>query len=372
MSFAVAAALTVAACPPERVAHWERYAAAFVTADGRVVDPTGGGRSTSEGQAYGLFHALVANDRARFDAILAWARDNLAAGNLRARLPAWHWGRGSDGAFRVLDRNPASDADLWMGYALVEAGRLWARPDLGDLGLRVLANVVESEVATLPGLGPTLLPAPHGFEVEPGYSWRLNPSYLPLQLLRRFAAVSAPGPWAELIRSSERILVGSARGGISPDWSRYEGGRFVPDATSRAAASYDAIRVPLWVGMLPASEPLRPQLFEKLSGLLEHVRRDGAVPGAVETRSGRGSGQAGPPGFQAALLPLAEALGDAASVASLRRSLAASLADGRYGAPPTYYDQNLVLFGLGFVERRYRFAPDGSLEPRWADPCARR
>jgi endo-1,4-beta-D-glucanase Y len=33
----------------------------------RVIDRQGGDRTTSEGQSYGLFFALVANDRARFE-----------------------------------------------------------------------------------------------------------------------------------------------------------------------------------------------------------------------------------------------------------------------------------------------------------------
>src|ERR1700756_2163419 len=40
----------------------------FVQADGRVIDYTSPQlKTTSEGQSYGLFFALVANDRATFD-----------------------------------------------------------------------------------------------------------------------------------------------------------------------------------------------------------------------------------------------------------------------------------------------------------------
>jgi endoglucanase len=71
---------------------WEAFAKVFVQADGRVIDRTAGDRSTSEAQAYGLFFALVANDRPRFERILGWTANNLAQGDLSTHLPAWLWG----------------------------------------------------------------------------------------------------------------------------------------------------------------------------------------------------------------------------------------------------------------------------------------
>ena len=81
-----------------------------------------------------MFFALVANDRARFDKLLGWTQDNLAGGDLTQRLPAWSWGKSPDGSWKILDPNPASDADLWMAYALLEAGRLWHEPRYEKLG----------------------------------------------------------------------------------------------------------------------------------------------------------------------------------------------------------------------------------------------
>lgn len=56
---------------------------------GRVIDPSDARKiTTSEGQSYGLFFALAANDRKAFDLLLAWTRDNLAEGDLTQHLPA--------------------------------------------------------------------------------------------------------------------------------------------------------------------------------------------------------------------------------------------------------------------------------------------
>jgi endo-1,4-beta-D-glucanase Y len=105
---------------------WDGFKAHLLSADGRVIDASAPRQHTvSEGQAYALFFALVADDRASFERILQWTENNLAQGDFTAQLPAWQWGRRDDSSWGVLDANPASDADVWIAYTLGEAGRLW-------------------------------------------------------------------------------------------------------------------------------------------------------------------------------------------------------------------------------------------------------
>jgi endoglucanase len=69
-------------------------------------------------------------------------------------------------------------------------------------------------------------------------------------------------------------------------------------------------------------------------------------------------GTAGPPGFTAAVLPAAAALGRLPTLRALHERLRSS--------PPAadaYYDQALDLFGRGYDEGRFAFGADGSLEP---------
>src|SRR5690242_9365011 len=89
---------------------WDRFAERFVQADGRVIDITFEGKTTSEGQSYGLFFALVANRRDQFDTLLKWTSDNLADGELDKTLPGWLWGKRDDGSWGIKDKNAASDA----------------------------------------------------------------------------------------------------------------------------------------------------------------------------------------------------------------------------------------------------------------------
>lgn len=369
-SAAGAPAPPACAAAPASWPTWTRYVEAFVSGDGRVIDRSAHDRTTSEGQAYALFFALVANDRALFDRVLRWTDANLAGGHLEERLPAWSWGRRKDGSWGILDGNSASDADLWMSYALLEAGRLWSEPRHAQLARRILANVAAREVATLPGLGPTLLPGPRGFVLDRGRGWRLNPSYVPPQALRASAAAQPEGPWRAVLASSLRMLRETARRGVFPDWVLYTAnGRFERDPVKGDVGSYDAIRVYLWLGMLPADDPARSDLQGGASaGLLRFLDDAGRLPEKIDVASLRTHGQA-PVGFYAALLPLAGAV-DPAAVPRLDDRVTAAAKDGLYGSPPAYYDQNLVLFARGFVEERFRFGAEGRLEPAWGRACA--
>ena len=71
---------------------YRNYTGAFLDTQIRVIDRDAGDRTTSEGQAYAMFFALVANDRPRFDGLLRWAEQNLAAGDLTAQLPRAGYG----------------------------------------------------------------------------------------------------------------------------------------------------------------------------------------------------------------------------------------------------------------------------------------
>ena len=89
---------------------WTSYAGRFLSVDGRIADPAIQGQTTSEGQAYALFFALVANDRPRFERVLEWTQNNLAGGDLTHSLAACRWGKSPLAAWTVLYRHTVSTA----------------------------------------------------------------------------------------------------------------------------------------------------------------------------------------------------------------------------------------------------------------------
>src|SRR6516225_4500272 len=129
---------------------WRSYTAAFMDDQVRVIDHDASDRTTSEAQAYAMFFALVANDRARFDGLLRWTELNLASGDLTAHLPAWLWGRRPNKEWGVIDANSASDADVWMAYTLFEAGRLWGQQRYTELGAALADRIAAEEIVEVP------------------------------------------------------------------------------------------------------------------------------------------------------------------------------------------------------------------------------
>ncbi|SPB13008.1 endo-1,4-D-glucanase [Caballeronia novacaledonica] len=341
-----------------------------VQADGRVVDrSTEAQQTTSEGQSYAMFFALAANDRATFDRLLNWTRTNLSASQFDAanlRLPAWQWGKKPDGSFGVMDPNPASDSDLWIAYDLFQAGRLWKEPMYTKLAYALATQIVKQEIVDLPGLGPMLLPGPQGFRV--GDVTRLNPSYLPLPVLRGLAHEMPDGPWTKLAQNAAKMIKVTSPRGYAPDWAAYQNGQFVVDPKNGDIGSYDAIRVYLWAGMTPMSDPLARPWLDALGGMRQSVAQTGFPPEKVSTISGAASGE-GPLSYWGALAPYFKALNDERGLGLARTHLEALVAPPGAGREPVYYDRVLGLFGGGFVDGHYRFDENGRLAPNWRSAC---
>lgn len=350
---------------------WEHFKQTTVSKDGRVIDASTPGQVTvSEGQAYAMFFALVANDRELFDRLLTWTQNNLAQGDLSRHLPAWQWGRqaanvGASPGWGVLDSNSASDADLWMAYALLEAGRLWRERSYTALGTVLARNILAKETAVLPGLGRTVLPGPVGFHPDER-TWRLNPSYVPLQVMSRLVqALPTQTEWTSILESSRRVVMETAPQGYSPDWVIYRDGGFHPDEASKAESAYNAIRVYLWAGMLARDASSRDAVLAVLHPLAEDIAAHGAPPEYVDTTTGARGKNDGNAGFSAAVVPYLAALGrnDLAQAQAQRTRMLARQ------APLGYYSQVLTLFGLGYLDGLYRFDAGGALVPAWTSTC---
>jgi len=353
---------------------WQAYANRFISSDGRVLDPQGGDRTTSEGQSYALFFSLVDNDRAHFDKLLTWTESNLAASDLGAHLPAWSWGKAKDGHWGVLDPNSASDSDLWIAYDLIEAGRLWKDLHYVTLGHRLAALIAHREVSNMPGFGTVVLPAAVGFRLQ--RSWVLNPSYTPLFIVNRLATVEPEGPWANIAMELPSLLSRSAVNGFAMDWVCYTPGKaFAPCLASgkdsdKALGSYDAIRVYLWTGMLSDSSSAKARILKALPGMNLYLQSHSAPPEKINLDGVPMNGD-GPVGFSAALLPYLSSISDQPALAQQLVRIKSQLDEKSnlygpgYGTGPTYYDQNLVLFGSGWMEKRFQFGSSGELLVRW-------
>ncbi|WP_157981279.1 cellulose synthase complex periplasmic endoglucanase BcsZ [Aliidiomarina sanyensis] len=332
--------------------HYQRFLERLVASDGRVIDRSTERRiSTSEGQAYGMWFALLSDDRGTFEKLLQWADANLARGRLGDQLPAWLWGRSDDGDWRILDENPAVDADIWMTYALFAGAERWQEPRYAALAHRLSRRILETSTRQQNGQR-ILLPAPFGFTRD-NYVL-MNPSYLTLTVFEGLAAYSEDARWLELERSSRRLFLAllNTGNGVVPDWLGVSSPvEIVPfeqlearDQDVVAYGSYDAIRTYLWLWW-DAQRQSDERLFHGLSRIYHLTDERGFPPERLSFHDEVASG-IGPIGFSGLLLPVLSSYDAAFGTRSAEEQRNRIQARNPERYQDLYYDQMLLLFGL--------------------------
>jgi endo-1,4-beta-D-glucanase Y len=346
---------------------WDRYKARFLSSDGRIVDWSAEECTTSEGEAYALFFALVAHDRASFDLVLNWTTENLAHGSLQKNLPSWIWKRLPDGTWGISDVNSASDADLWMAYTLLQAGRIWHEPSYTRLSRSLADQIAKEEVASFHGDHFVLLPGSRGFR-SGTQTFYANPSYEPIQVLTALATEFPNGPWRSIADGVLDQIAPGVGHGFAVDWVQYgsESGFSAwagPASMGQPSGGYEAIRVYLWAGMLDQQAPQRTAILNALSGMRSYILAHGSPPERIAA-DGSVLGTSAPIGFSAAVIPFLMATGEtgAAQVQIDRLERERISATGLYGWGQRYYDQNLTLFSQGWTDGLFRFNEFGQLQ----------
>ncbi len=254
-AFPATPAAAFQARPPSDIqrAEWAAFRDRFLAPEGRIVDTGNQNISHSEGQGWALMSAVRADDREAFDRILAWTVATLR----RPQDELFAWRFRPQASTPVDDPNNATDGDLFIAWALLEAGQRWGNRDHTAQGtamardiLRLLVRPVGEELVLLPGL--------RGFE-RAGHVV-VNPSYYAFPAIRALALAVPDPAWFQLVVDGLALLRRGrfGRWRLPPDWlavPRGEG-RLAPATGWPARFSYDAVRVPLylaWAGL--AEEP---------------------------------------------------------------------------------------------------------------------
>ncbi len=311
------------------------YLDTYVEGDGRVVRLDQGGDTVSEGQAYGMLIAVLADDRDRFDAIWQWTREHLERDD---GLFSWRW---DDGA--VVDPSSASDAEVDMARALLLAAdafddRAYAATavELGGAILRHQTVRTDDGLVLVAGEWATGTPA-----------W-FNPSYVSPVTTQLLTEETGDPRWAELERGSRAAVEAvSTATQLPPNWAGIDDQGQVypqpsPDGT-QVEYGYDAART-----LLRHAESCRPADREIAARATDVItRNDANAEGRIVSVYDLG----GAPLTEAAgpLGAVAQAAGHAAGGSRSQAEAALDQAAEQQQAAPTYYGDAWAVLGPAMV-----------------------
>ena len=312
---------------------WSSYKQRFVQA-GRVIDDVNR-ISHSEGQGYAMLIAVKAGDRSGFDEIWQWTRRELYIND--SGLAAWKWD--SRLSPHVSDQNNASDGDILIAWALVEAGSRWKERRYTDAARPILAALGRMNTA-LTKFGLALIPGRIGFSPEDQPDGQvLNLSYWVFPAFERFKEVEPGTDWAAIQATGLQLLKESRFGPLQlpADWIALGSGKPAPAKGFPANFSYNAIRIPLYLAWakINRAEHLRP-----FASLWNETLDLG--PFEVEVASGSAITAFGGTGFKAVVALARCALSQRKIHPSVRRVDAGS-----------YYSTTLHILSLIAVQERY-------------------
>ncbi len=221
---------------------WHSWRDAYLRG-GRVIDPQHGQISHSEGQGYGLLLAQAFGDRSSFKEIEDWTEANLALRD--DNLMAWAYRPHVSGA--SLDRQTATDGDLFRAWALLRAERDSGWAGYGGKAIAIARDIATYCLVTDPRAPLEYLLAP-GAESRRGPDRVLiNPSYVMPRALRELGVAAGDSRLIRAADHGETVLSELAATGLLPNWIDVTVSGFGDPQEHEVIWGYDALRIPLYL-----------------------------------------------------------------------------------------------------------------------------
>lgn len=308
--FAFGSFLFAAPAPSPEIGEWTYFKEHFISSDGRVIDHFQHDLSHSEGQGYGMLLAVKFEDRQQFDKLLKWTADNLQV--RRDALSAWGWGKRPNEEWNVIDYNNATDGDVLIAYALIQAGQKWQQKAYTKHAADIVQSL-RSHMAVKLNDRTFLLSGYYGFSDAKGLV--LNPAYQMLPAYQAFAKIDDRKFWEKIHRDAQFLLEAATKNakGLPADWMLAEPGGSIKIYTDKSARfSYEAIRVPLYLAWAKLPPPAGAKT------VLDYYQKNGRIPVWFDLTKEDISGDTASAGFYAVFARAAEQLGDATLATRLK------------------------------------------------------
>ncbi len=310
-------------------ADWQSYRASFLDPSGRIVDTANSNISHSEGQGYGMWLAVLADDVSNFELIWSFTKTELLVRD--DGLAAWKWDPAATP--HVSDVNNATDGDILIAYALSLAAKQWGRQDYASAAKKIAQAVLDKSVIERAGR-TLLLPGTTGFsEAERPDGPIINPSYY---IFEAFPALNelAPSPlWGKLTTDGLAAIAnyGFGERKLPADWISVKA-RPRPADGFPQEFGYNSVRIPIYLVRAGVGTA---ELYDRLARGMSLETGNVAT---FDLRSGTAKDVLSDPGYR--IIPALLAC------ASKRTPLPQ---DVRTYASTLYYPSTLHLLALSFV-----------------------
>jgi endo-1,4-beta-D-glucanase Y len=172
----------------------------------------------------------------------------------------------------VIDYNNATDGDIMIAYALLQARDAWQTGEYRDEALKIISDI-RTRLGVVRQGRTYLLPGYFGFNKEG--SVVLNPSYLILPAFRMFSREDQAAFWNKIHQDGLFLIDRSCFGSLClpSDWVMVEGDRFTPAPGKDAYFGGNAIRILLNISLDDAQ-----RYPAGVSALLDRYRLTGHLP----------------------------------------------------------------------------------------------
>ncbi len=315
-------------------ADWSAYKAAFLDPTGRIVDTANNNISHSEGQGYGMWLAVLADNPADFELIWSFTKTELLVRD--DGLAAWKWDPQTDP--HISDVNNATDGDILIAYALALASKQWGRTDYQQTA-QTMAQTIVSTAVVKRGGRTLLLPGTVGFgEADRPDGPVVNPSYF---VFEAFPVLNelAPSPlWEALSKDGLAQIAAYSFGPrkLPADWVSVKTKPRPADGFPQEFG-YNSIRIPLYL--------VRAGLGDEklLDRLATGIVIDGGNMATFDLRTGATKDILSDPGYR--IIP--------ALLACLVKKTPLP-DDVRRFSSTLYYPSTLHLLGLSFATQTHQ------------------
>ena len=242
---------------------WSTYKQRFVKSEGRIIDNANGNVSHSEGQGFGMLMAIAADDPATFAAM--WDFTSSKLGIRKDKLLAWRW---KPALFsNVRDKNNATDGDILVAWALLEAAEAGYGEHYRSAGMAILQDV-KKLIKHDKVVGRYIMPGAFGFAGhQHGGKEIINLSYWVFPAFERISQITKEKSWLALSVSGETILdrATNNRAGLPADWNtlKRHTGKVGTSHKFNSDFSYNAVRVPLYLAWSKSGSFPKLEAFQK-------------------------------------------------------------------------------------------------------------